>query len=629
MLRRRVAISLALATAVSASFPGVAQAGTKGLVVESGETVTLTQTTRLRSLTIEEGGSLVAPDGSAVTLTVNGVETGQKQVTTEGVTTALQPGTYRGDVVLSITGATSVDWSGTTFPLRQALRVTADGVETGTSVLDAIRGGRVTATSATGISLASTGEGFNGVWVAGGEYALYGPTVRFTGNGRYDFVGAGAGVVATGADSRLVVDGAKIDNTGAVRTGIEATDGANLIVKNSRIATHDGTLPADFEPTLMPGQMRSAPWMLGIVGNVRATNLVGKNTTATYIGSDVYSTGWGVLSTDSTDNGQLTAINTRITTGTEGYGSYADGSTVVDRFLGTTFDVDDYGVISTGGTIVLDDSDAATVKGLDTDLDLRLSTKERRAIRDQATTVNSGRFGIMWHGGGSVRPGGTVAIGGHTQVTTGKTTFVDKGLSLALTVDGSEGARLKTGNGVLFQLMDSDDPGPVMVNGKLVNQGVWTEPTGTPEKVTSFDVTAAHSDDAVVNLKNLAVSGDFYNGLRAAKNLVLNLDGATVTGAVSSSTTRHAISTITAADYRQISEVTNTATATVNNGVVLSLAGKSVWKATGTSYLTSLTIGAKASVTAAHGTLTATVNGVATTLRPGTTYTGTIVVTAS
>jgi hypothetical protein len=489
-VRRPVALLVPLALALSPSLAQAAVAARPApyaqqhggrVTVAAGDTWTVSSTTRLRSLTVEKGGAVVAPDGSAITLSVNGVETGQRLVTTDGVDTAIQPGTYRGDVVLSVTRSVTTTWSGTTFPLRQALYLGSDGVDTSKSALAAIAGGRVGSAEASGLRVVSTGEDFNGVNAEGGSYTLEHPSIRLDGNGRYDFVGAGAGIRAAGAGTRLVVDGADVDNHGVVRTGAIATDGANLVVKNSSISTHDGTLPSDYQPTLMPGQMRSAPWMIGVVGNVRATNLVGTNTKATYVDSRVYSSGWGVLSTDSTQNGQLTAIDTDATTGSEGYGTYADGQTVTDRFLGTRFKVADYGAISTGGDIYFGDSDRADVAALNDALDIGLSAKELKAVKDRATTIDSGRFGVMWHGGGQTDvDGGTVTVAGRTAIRTGQTAFLDKGLQVHVDLDGSDGATVKAGNGVLWQLMDSDDPGPVFVDGKLVNQGVYTEPTGDP-----------------------------------------------------------------------------------------------------------------------------------------------------
>ena len=181
--------------------------------------------------------------------------------------------------------------------------------------------------------------------------------------------------------------------------------------------------------------------------------------------------------------------------------------------------------ISTGGDIVFGDSDRRKVAELNRSLDLRLTAGELAALPVQNTVVRSNRFGIMWHGGGQPDiDGGSVTIDGGTVINTAKTMFVDKGHKVNVTADGSEGARLRAGNGVIWQLMESDDPGPVVIDGQLVNQGVYHEPTDPPVKDPLFDVTAVHDQDAVVNLTNIGVQGDFYNGLRKTKNLVLNLD---------------------------------------------------------------------------------------------------------
>ncbi|MXG88306.1 hypothetical protein [Nocardioides flavescens] len=630
---RRCAVAatvLALSTAAVAA-PSTAAPATSGqsaVVVAAGQTWTVTRTTRLRSLTIRPGGQVVAPAGSSLTLTVDGVETGGVIESTGGEETVLRPGTYRGDVVLTVTGQNLVAWQGLTFPLRQALYVDGDGVDGSLSVPAAVSG-RVTDSAATGLRVRSTGENFNGVYVAGGSYTLDRPDVSLTGNGRSDFVGYGAAVTATGG-ARLVVDDARITGHGAARTGVVADGGSNVIVKDSTIHTEDGTLPADYQSTVELAYMQQAPWMLGIVGNVRATNLLGDGTRATYVDSDISSEGWGVLSADVGSDGKLTAINSRVsTTGDEGYGSYAIGGTT-EEFLGTRFDVDTYAAINRGGAIHYGDSDRASVAALNTSLDLRLSQRELRALDRRRTVIDSDRWGVMWHGSGSV------SIDGGTQVRTGRATFLDKGQAVDVTVDGSDGAKLLPADGTLFQLMEDDDPGPVVVDGKLVNTGVYHEPTGEPTKVADFDVTAVHDDDAVLDLRDIDLTGNLYNGLRGnnpdgpfgpgvkGKNLVLTLTDATLRGAVTATRTRHRQDTITAADYRELGVVTNTPSPVVNNGVIVTLAGRTTWTPTGTSYLSKLTVGSRASVRGA----TLTVDGVATPLQAGRTYTGALVLTA-
>jgi hypothetical protein len=605
-------------------FPDVVGATTVNEIsCGNGQTLVISQTTRLDLLTIVRGCTLTAPTGDSLTLTVNGVETGQALTETGGAQTKFVPGTYRGDVVLTVAQAHPVSWQSLTFPFRQGLYVDSSGVVSTKSVLASVVGGQVTNTDARNVKITSTGEVFNGVYVTDGHYTLASPNVAFTGNGRSDFVGYGAAIVGTGTNTRLVVDGANISNQGAVRTGIIADNGANVIVKNSRIQTRDGVLPADYQPTVDLTYMESAPWMLSIAGNVRATNLLGTDTKATYINSSISSEGWGVLSTDSGQDGQLTAIDSNIanTGGEGGYGSYAIGN-ATERFLGDHFNVATYATINRGGTVFYGDSTHAAVAQLNTALGLGLTPQEIAALPVQPTIINSARFGVMWHGAGSVD------VSGGTILSSKETTFLDKGQQVAINVDGSQGAQLHPGNGILLQVMENDDPGPVVVNGKLVNEGVYQEPTGQPSKVSSFDVTAVHSTDAAATFSNTTLNGDFYNGMRGTENMVLTFNNSHINGVISASQTQHHISTITSAQYLQLGEVTNTTQSVINNGVIVNLSSGSRWTATGTSYLSKLVVASNAAVTAPLGhTVTMTVNGTSTPIVPGNTYTGSIVVT--
>jgi hypothetical protein len=371
--------------------------------------------------------------------------------------------------------------------------------------------------------------------------------------------------------------------------------------------------------------------MLGSAGNVRATNLLGTDTKASYIDSSISSEGWGVLSTDVGQDGQLTAIDSRIAnTGDEGgYGSYAIGN-ATERFLGDRFDVAAYATINRGGAVFYGDSTRAAVAKLNRDLDLGLSGRELARLPVRPTVIDSRRFGVMWHGAGSLD------VSGGTRLSSRETTFLDKGQQVAIDVDGSRGASLSPGNGILMQVTEDDDPGPQMVGGKLLNTGVYHEPTGDPVKVPAFDVTTAHADDAAATFTDIALRGDFYNGIRGnnppgpfgmpglgGKNLVLNFDGSRIAGVLSASRARHHVDTITSADYLQLGEVTNTPSPVVNNGVIVNLDGGSTWQVAGTSYLSSLTVSADSRV---RGTMT--VDGVATPIVPGHTYTGTITVSA-
>ncbi|MFT4084959.1 MAG: hypothetical protein QM638_20445 [Nocardioides sp.] len=580
------------------------------IVVADGETLTVEETTTCSYLKIADGATLAAPDGSILTITVNGVETGSALVSTYGVTTTIEAGTYRGEVVIAVTTVNEQTFAGYTFDVRQAVYVDADGINEDYSVLSAVIG-TLGAAKARNITLRSTGEAFDGFWVTDGTYELINPMVRYHGNGRLDFAGYGASLVGTGSGTRFVIDGASIVNHGAVRPGVIANDGANVIVKNSRIATHDGTLPSDYSFGLGPTMM-SVPWMLGLSGNVRATVALGSATKATYVNSHVSSTNWGVLSTDSDNEAELTAINCVLAiTDTEGYGTYADGS-AIDKFYGCKFRNVAYAGITTGGSIYFGNSTADAVAAVNTSQDLQLTRKERAALAETNTVIDSTRFGVMFCQGS----GGSVTIDGATRFTTAETMFLVKAVAATISVDGSDGAKLTTDNGVLLQLMETDDPGS--------GTGTYTEPTDEITKDDDFDTETATSSDVIAEFTSIKLAGDFYNGRRDDQNMALTFTDSTVKGVISASVTAHSVSSISSTEYQQLGRVSNTTSAAVNNGVIVSLVS-STWKPTDVSYLTSLTLDEDSKVKGA----TMTVDGTATTIEAGTTYTGAIVVTPS
>ncbi|WP_252131608.1 hypothetical protein [Clostridium caldaquaticum] len=594
--------------------------------VEAGSNWVVDKTTKLSSLTIGEGATITAPEGYSITMTVDGI----------GKT--IKPGTFKGDVVLSVTKYNEVKYVkenmgvNLTHIFRQALFVDSTGIVENKSVTASVVGGNVTNTDAKDIKITSEEENFNGIYVAGGTYTVNGAKINLTGNGGNDFAGFGAAVMATGKDTTVVVDDADIQTHGAIRPAVIAADGSNLIVKNSKINTENGTLPADYKPNVQLGMMKSVPWMLGLSGNCRATNVLGDNTTATYINSSISSEGWGVLSTDDCNNIKLTAINSNVAiTGESGYGAYAIGN-AEDSFYGSKITVPDYALIITGGSGIFGASTRTNLDKLNTSLKLGLTSKDLDAIEEKQTTVKSSRFGVMWHGDGSV------SVKDGTTFDTGKTTFLVKGASAHIDVDGSKGAQLKSGNGVLLQLMDNDDPGPVMTDGLLLNTGVYKEPTEPAVKDKTHNTAAIDkARDTIANFSNIELKGDLYNSTRGdlvkdmsgkesrkCKNLSINFDNAKITGTISASTAKHEISSIGAEDYKKLGEVTNTANAAVNNGVVVSLTNGSTWIVNGNSYLTGLTIADSSKITAPEGyKVTMTVNGVEKNITAGT-YTGNI-----
>ena len=613
-----------------------------GIYVAAGQTYTVAATTRVPAVTIEAGGVLTAPSGCSLTMTVNGVETGQQLVATSAADTAFVAGRWSGDIVLTVTTADDVTWQQHVYPFRQAIYVDATGLVPAYSVLAAAVGGRVGSGGASGVSITSTGECFDGVVVNGGSYSLDGAAITLDGAGRCDFVGYGAAILANGTGTRLVVDGAVVRNHGIVRTAAISDNGATLVVKNSELSVRNSPLPDGYIPTVNLDTMEDAPWMLGLngAGDVRATNLLGNNSIAAYVNSSITSESWGVLSTDSGMDCTLVSVNSVVSnTGDSGYGTYAIGN-ATEYLLGTEFNVGSYATIFTGGNATYGDSDPAAVAALNASLGLGLTDAELRALRPRPSVVNSRRFGFMNHQGTN-----TLTITGGTIVNSPHATFLNKGSQTVVTVDGSKGARFNPGDGIIVQVIDNDDPGPVMVNGVLENAGVYTQPTGEPTKVTTFDVTVAQSTDSVLSFSDISLNGNFYNGLRGGPatsgggpgggpavglNLVLNFASSQVTGVITATLAEHYVDTIDSSNWWELGHVSNTPQAVINNGVIVALTDGSAWTVTGTSYLSALSLDATSRVAGPRGKrVSLTVNGTATAITPGASYTGAIVVTVA
>jgi hypothetical protein len=625
--------------------------------LEAGDVWVVEETTRLCKLALAEGAAITAPEGYSLTLTVNGVETGSLLAETSSVDTEIAPGTYRGRVVLTVAEENIVEFSPmgppgvpveiVEFPFRQALYLDEDGIVEEKSVLSAVVGKRRSQGKMKNMLIRSEGESFNGIFAAGGSHTIKNTKIDLSGNGRSDFVGYGTAAMSTGEETKLVLNRVKIVNDGVVRTAAVADHGSNLVVKNSYLQTYNGVLPEDYVPTIDMVQMRSVPWMLGLSGNNRATNLLGTNTKATYINSYIGSEGWGVLSTDACTTPQLTVINSTIANiGEDGYGSYGIGD-AIERFLGCTFDVATYATICRDTFVYYGDSDPEVVAQLNTDLELGLTARELRRLRRRPTIVNSDRFGVMWHGGGSVD------ISGGTVFNTGETTFLDKGQAIAITVDGSEGAQLNPGNGVILQVMDDDDPGAVFP--AMSNTGIYDEPTDPVTAQEDHDVTIADAEDALASFSNIDLTGDFYNAMRgdvagpfgppSPRNMALTFVNTDITGVISAATAAHVLPHIEypvgvdeatglpyineghEEDYKYLGVVTNTPGPAVNNGVIVSLDADSSWTLTDTCYLTRLSLEAGSVVAGQGGAeVTMTVDGVETAIAPGA-YSGAIVLT--
>jgi hypothetical protein len=634
-------------------------------IIASNTTKIVSVTTPLSKLTIEDNAALTAPDGYSLTLTVNGVETGQVLKTWSGVDYKFAPGAYQGDIVITVAKANNVagmDMGGlmaseaaggaagagapsgagapaaassaaaggpggespAIYSFRQALYLDKDGIDYGKSVLASVQGEKPAGFEIKNIEIKSKGTfykdptslggtGFNGIYAAGGEYNLKNVKINFFGDSRSDFVAHGTAVVASGKGTRLVLDNVTINTQGVSRSGVIAKDQSNVIVKNSSIQVKNGVLPPDYVMTMDIAQMRSTLWISGMTGTTRATSILGNGTQATYINSSISFEGWGGLSTDIGKAPKLTVINSKIkNTGNSGYGQY-NNSNAITRILGSEINAADVGMGSDSGSISLGDSTREAVEALNKELGLGLIAEELKSIPVKSTIINSGYQGIMWHGTGCA-----LTITGGTIINSKETLFSDKGAFTDIQVDGSQGARFTPGNGIILQVMDDDEPPYDMKTQKWPEY--YEEPTGPVARDDSHDIYIAKATDALAKFSNIELKGDFYNSARGglknnamtggtgsvSKNLVLTFNNARITGMISASDALHYYNgkyypKIGKADAKAFGSVINTPGTAVNNGVIVTLTNGSRWTVTGTSYLTGLTIEEGSTITAPKG----------------------------
>ena len=551
-------------------------------------------------------------------------------------------------------------------------------------------GGKLTGTLLEDFNLVSTSKNFNPIVVNKSDATIKGATIvagnadgKDNSEGRNDindFVGYGTavniygdsvttgggadangqmgGTTETNATYKTIIDmteGGSITTYGVARPAVAVDNGGDVLIKGDgdsktqEISVNGGTLYDGFKNTADTVKMVSPPWVLGVVGNSRATNMLGKGSTMIVQDSDVYAKSWGALSTDSGSNPYLYAINSNITMDTtskdaSGYGTYAIGN-AQEYFLGSTFDVPTYLTIAANGdnnTITM----GATTKGQEITTQKAVWKDNTQSIIDynkvtasetRETVINSENFGVdIW---GQA----TVNVNDATTMNTKSAAFLIKSadstvnLGADVTVNAATDVNAQaekelngTENGVVYQIIDNEDAAakgisfPEGYAGPVFSDAEYSEAEGWMSEANKSERT----NTSVLNIADKDLQGNIYNGsgyYGAANKLTVNIeDGASVTGAISATTIKHTTdggktqnTSIKEADYNQIGHVMNTPYYTGGNDVVVNVEKGGTWVADGTSIITKLTIAEGATVT--YGSAK-DANGKAIKLEAGKTY---------
>lgn len=588
-------------------------------IVEACTPWQVEKTCRLYELTIKEGAQLIPPDGKFLTLTV------------DGCGRPIAPGYYRGDIVVSVTVPYHMGPHGLMMvnrvetDLKQAAVISDNRVIPEQTVLAILQGGTVGDHTAEGLYIASDEEDFNGLILDGNsEYVISDSCFDLEGNGHNDWLGVGAAVTAID-NVRLTIDRCRFQFSGVTRCLLQVAGRSEVTVKNSRLIN----IGPDGEDWV-----GSFSWAVGFRGFNRLAQLC-DSAKVRYENCVLIGNGWGLLSIDGSDDPvdmyvkdcDLTLTGAR----SHGYGAFCIGDNHI-CYDHSKVDVFGYPILLMG---MLGKGRFDVINGCE---------------------ITGRRFGAL-----VMDDDNSVLNIFDSSFRTGKSSICMKGSSTVVNIRNST---LIPGNGTILQLMDCDETGMNASDFKVPLHVV-------DQKDESRDLTSvSKTEDVTLNLTNCNLTGNFFNSttnirayrwstvggmgklhdyvigpmpmmdpekplsgtfdegeprhggddLKGAKNLGVALVNTTVTGQISAATQayRDGLNLITPENRDELSNVTQTAAAPVNNGVVVTLDPQSSWYVTGPCYLTSLTLAEGAKLAGADAkALSMRLNGMEVPIAPG------------
>ena len=561
----------------------------------------------------------------------------------------------------SLGGTDASSAGGNDYAYDVALYVTTDGIVQDKSAVDRISEGSYDDDSAENIVINDSESGRNGILVYNTDYAVSGAEITMLteadGTDTCDFSGKGTAIAAFGSDANVTVTDSTIHTSGVATMPIFADDGATVTIRSSVLQSDGGTLSADYLNTPSQTLMVAPPWILGIMGNSRCSNMMGTNTTTNVIDSETSAGAWAVLSTDAGNNMALNIYNSSLTLNNadesasaalqaeggqisetldnpytvnygSGYGTYVIGN-ASETFAGAQVNVGTYATIFTGGSAIYTSLEAGKTYELKNSAGETTATYE--ATEDKVTEIHSDTFAFMAH-----QDRNNITVENGTVVDSGYATFLVKtgssNQALTATVDNA----VITNGGVLIQVMDNDDAtnGGMMSTDDPLNTDGGSQnfkPYHTEE--AGFNTSEASSDSTVQQFAftNGSYTGNIYNasGSDGLNGNTLNVTfgtGSQYSGAIASTSAIHVTydgsvmvkenggyafdnaeeaasfaaqyqnTSFTINEYWSIGQVANLVNSNGANAINITLTDNAVWNVTGTSLITSLSISGDAKV---------------------------------
>jgi hypothetical protein len=561
----------------------------------------------------------------------------------------------------SLGGTDASSAGGNDYAYDAALYVAKDGIVQDKSTGDRISAGTYDDDSAENIVINDSESGHNGILVYNTDYTVSGAEITMLteadGTDTCDFSGKGTAIAAFGSDANVTVTDSTIHTSGVATMPIFADDGATVTVRSSALRSDGGTLSGDYLNTPSQTLMVAPPWILGIMGNSRCSNMMGTNTTTNVIDSETSAGAWAVLSTDAGNNMALNIYNSSLTLNNadesaaaalqaeggqisetldnpytvnygSGYGTYVIGN-AAETFAGAQVNVGTYATIFTGGSAVYTSLEAGKTYELKNSAGETTATYE--ATENKVTEIHSDTFAFMAH-----QDRNSITVENGTVVDSGYATFLVKTGSSSQALTATVDNAVITNGGVLIQVMDNDDAtnGGMMSTDDPLNTNGGSQnfkPYHTEE--AGFDTSEASSDSTVqqFTFTNGSYTGNIYNasGSDGLNGNALNVTfgaGSQYSGAIASTSAIHVTydgsvmvkenggyafdnaeeaasfaaqyqnTSFTINEYWSIGQVANLVNSNGANAINIILTDDAIWNVTGTSLITSLSISGNAKV---------------------------------
>ena len=515
---------------------------------------------------------------------------------------------------------------------RTALYVTEKGISAPHSVPAAVSGGSYNDASAEGLRVESNSHDFSAVIADGGRYFLKDAKIRMIsdadGMDTCDFVGLGSAVAAFNG-ARVDIENADIETEGVARCTVFADNGTDVVVKNSRLSAMGGKLYDGYVNSADFNYMVATPWVLGIMGNARGTNLMGDKAAMVLVNTDVTVRNWGVLSTDNGSDNVLAVIDCNLSlAGGEddrknpyfvkygsGYGTYILGCD--EDFRGVKMHVGTYIGIAREGNAIYRSSRGSIRIVSPTTGDVLYEGEGKGEISE----LYSDGFGIMAHDRAEL------TLTDDTRMETRNAAFLMRAGGVKIRVE--DGASVSAADGVLLQILDDDDmtvgvnwdssreiefhtdfyekEGWPSENGQISSMMPPPDPASMPPMEDGMEPPPPPMPDVRFEARDVELAGALYNGSgyygQKAKQLYVTLgDGAVLTGTISATETIHVDENgkqnthFTSEQYYYLGRVANRVFHNGDNDVEVVLEPGSVWNVTESGDITALTVKAGAAL---------------------------------